>query len=238
VPGNEEILEALAEFARDLDRLGVERAGPSDLPALLERVGPDVVVDAAPGEPVATPVPWPTLGIEAALTGGLPGEAPERLTVIGSGYAAVEVAIRLAEDGHAVTVLSDQHRLGRDTHPQLAYRAAERLEERGGRVVTGVTPALLASLMFARAAGGPVVQVGGGPVVQVGDFDRAVLALGWSDLPRLAPDDVGHLPYHHVGDVYTPWDQRFVAERGAELGLALCRQTRPPRRASACSRPR
>jgi hypothetical protein len=119
-------------------------------------------------------------------------------------------------------VLGDARAFARDTHPQLAYRAVERLEKAGGRLLPSVSYLDL----VARARGvqalvepfRPHTDPIAGP-----DFDSVVQGIGWSAVPRdlevagLFADRANY----YVGDTYNPWEQRFVAERGAEFGLRV-----------------
>jgi hypothetical protein len=119
-------------------------------------------------------------------------------------------------------VIGDERAFARDTHPQLAYRAIERLKKAGGRLIPSVSYLDLA----ARARGVPVsVEPLHAALAAIADleFDSVVQGIGWSDVPRdlevqgLFRDRTNY----YVGDTYNPWNQRFVAERGAEFGLSV-----------------
>jgi 2,4-dienoyl-CoA reductase-like NADH-dependent reductase (Old Yellow Enzyme family) len=223
VPFNEEIGESLAMFHTHLVDAGVTRLAAGDLGTQIASWNPDVIVDATPGEPLRTVVPWRAYDLERVMSGHVNAtELGQRVGVIGSGYAAVEAALRLAIDGYHVTVLGDARAFARDTHPQLAYRAVERLEKAGGRLLPSVSYLDL----VARARGAQASVESFRPRIDSAtdlDFDSVVQGIGWSDVPRnLQIDDlfVGRANYY-VGDTYNPWDQRFVAERGAEFGLRV-----------------
>jgi 2,4-dienoyl-CoA reductase-like NADH-dependent reductase (Old Yellow Enzyme family) len=223
VPFNAEIGESLEAFVSQLADAGVTRLAAGDLAGQLASWDPDVIVDATPGEPLRTAVPWRAYDLERVI-GGQVGAADLGPTVgvIGSSYAAVEAALRLAVDGHDVTVLGDARAFARDTHPQLAYRAVERLEKAGGRLIPSVSYLDL----VARARG---VQASAEPFrphinsTADLDFDSVVQGIGWSAVPRDLEAGLlfaGRANYY-VGDTYDPWGQRFVAERGAEFGLRV-----------------
>jgi 2,4-dienoyl-CoA reductase-like NADH-dependent reductase (Old Yellow Enzyme family) len=223
VPGNEEINQALEAFAARLADAGVTRLDAPDLAAGIRAWAPELVADAMPGGMLQLPLPWRTHTLEQVLGGGVPDTAlGDRVGVIGSGYAAVELGIRLAVDGRAVTVVGDRPAFARDTHPQLAYRAVERFERAGGRLRPRVAYPDLAE----RARGAAVVFEPYSADRDRGldlEFDSAVLALGWAEFHRDlgAADLLEAQETYYIGDAYNPWDQRFVAERGAELGLRL-----------------
>jgi pyruvate/2-oxoglutarate dehydrogenase complex dihydrolipoamide dehydrogenase (E3) component len=210
-------------FLTQLAGAGVTRLAAGDLGTQIMSWDPDVIVDATPGEPLRTAVPWRAYDLERVMSGHVGAtELGQTVGVIGSSYAAVEAALRLAVDGHEVTVLGDARAFARDTHPQLAYRAVERLEKAGGRLLPSVSYLDL----VARARGvqalvepfRPHTDPIAGP-----DFDSVVQGIGWSAVPRdlevagLFADRANY----YVGDTYNPWEQRFVAERGAEFGLRV-----------------
>jgi 2,4-dienoyl-CoA reductase-like NADH-dependent reductase (Old Yellow Enzyme family) len=231
VPFNDEIGESLDMFASQLADAGVTRlagagvTGPAaaDLRTRIASWNPDVIVDATPGQPLRTVVPWRAYDLERVMSGHVSAtELGPTVGVIGSSYAAVEAALRLAVDGHDVTVLGDARAFARDTHPQLAYRAVERLEKAGGRLLPSVSYLdLVARARGVRASVEPFR-----PRIDSAadlDFDSVVQGIGWSEVPRkLDADDLfaGRANYY-VGDTYNPWEQRFAAERGAEFGLRV-----------------
>jgi 2,4-dienoyl-CoA reductase-like NADH-dependent reductase (Old Yellow Enzyme family) len=219
VPFNEEIAECLDMFAKQLADAGVTRFTAGDLNQQIAAWNPDVIVDATPGEPLRTAVPWQAYDLERVMTGHVrAADLGQTVGIIGSSYAAVEAALRLATDGHDVTVLGDARAFARDTHPQLAYRAVERLEKAGGRLLPSVSYLDL----IARARGVPASAEPFRPRVDNAadlDFDSVVQGIGWSSVPRDLR--VGDRANYYVGDTYNPWEQRFVAERGAEFGLRV-----------------
>lgn len=223
VPFNEEIGESLEMFRTQLADAGVTRLAAGDLGAQIAGWDPDVIVDATPGEPLRAVVPWRAHDLERVMSGHAGAtELGQTVGVIGSSYAAVEAALRLASDGHHVTVLGDARAFAKDTHPQLAYRAVERLEKAGGRLLPSVSYLDL----VARVRG---VQASAEPfrprIDSAADlnFDSVVQGIGWSNVPRdLGVDDLFvNRANYYVGDTYNPWEQRFVAERGAEFGLRV-----------------
>jgi 2,4-dienoyl-CoA reductase-like NADH-dependent reductase (Old Yellow Enzyme family) len=223
VPFNEEIGESLEMFVSQLADAGVTRLAAADLGMQIMSWDPDVIVDATPGKPLRTVVPWRAYDLERVMSGHVGAvELGQAVGVIGSSYAAVEAALRLAVDGHDVTVLGDARAFARDTHPQLAYRAVERLEKAGGRLI----PLVSYLDLVARARG---VQASVEPFrphidSTAGlDFDSVVQGIGWSAVPRHleAASLFADRANYYVGDTYNPWDQRFVAERGAEFGLRV-----------------
>jgi 2,4-dienoyl-CoA reductase-like NADH-dependent reductase (Old Yellow Enzyme family) len=223
VPFNAEIGESLEMFLTQLAGAGVTRLAAGDLGTQIMSWDPDVIVDATPGEPLRTAVPWRAYDLERVMSGHVGAtELGQTVGVIGSSYAAVEAALRLAVDGHEVTVLGDARAFARDTHPQLAYRAVERLEKAGGRLLPSVSYLDL----VARARGVQALvepfRPHTDPIAGL-DFDSVVQGIGWSAVPRdlevagLFADRANY----YVGDTYNPWEQRFVAERGAEFGLRV-----------------
>jgi 2,4-dienoyl-CoA reductase-like NADH-dependent reductase (Old Yellow Enzyme family) len=225
VPYNEEIAEALAMFIDQLDEARVTRLPSTDLTTAIAEWAPDVIADATPGPQLQSAVPWPSFDLEQVLGGAAAAaHLGPRIAVIGSGYCAVEVGLRLAVDGHEVTVVGCSRGFGRDTHPQLAYRALERLEKAGGRVRPSVAYSELADRARARPASFESMRPGTDRGLDL-DVDSAVMALGWSEQPRdldpAAAEVLAARAVYYIGDTYNPWDQRFVAERGAEFGLRI-----------------
>jgi 2,4-dienoyl-CoA reductase-like NADH-dependent reductase (Old Yellow Enzyme family) len=227
VPFNEEIVESLEMFAVQLADAGVTTLAPGDpaggLGAQIAAWEPDVIVDATPGEPLRTVVPWRAYDLERVMSGRVGAtELGQTVGVIGSSYAAVEAALRLASDGYDVTVLGDARAFAKDTHPQLAYRAVERLEKAGGRLLPSVSYLDLVARARSVLASAEPFRPRVDNAVHL-DFDSVVQGIGWSNVPRdLHVDDLfrGRANYY-VGDTYNPWEQRFVAERGAEFGLRV-----------------
>jgi NADPH-dependent 2,4-dienoyl-CoA reductase/sulfur reductase-like enzyme len=215
VPENEELLEALEVFKIRAEQAGVTISGHIDF-ASDKLVRPEFVVDACPGPPLELDLPWPTFGVEAVLSGLVdPAALGDRVCVVGNGFVAAEASVRLAADGHDVVLLASQARVATDTHPQLAYRALERLARRGGRAVCSVPFGELALSL-----GNDKHTVGAEWRNNLDlRFDSAVVALGWSAGSRNLGIMVGN--YAYLGDAYNPWEQRFVGERGLQLALAF-----------------
>ena len=206
IPGNEEVAEAVSEFARLCAEARIDVQSYESFDEAAHGVW-DAVIDASPGPELELQVPWPACTLESALQGR--GKLGHRIAVVGQSFAAVEAGISLAGNGHDVVVVGEAKRFATDTHPQLAHRALERLSARGGRVESGVRWMDLA----ARSRTALVAD----------EFDSAVVALGWGPGLRgalAAPPPEGR-DYRHVGDTWNPWDLRFVAERGMAFGATI-----------------
>jgi len=214
VPDNEELREALEVFEKRAEQAEVCLAPDTEIAAALPRA--DLVVDASPGRPLELDLPWPSFSAEAILGGLVDSVALGiRVAVVGDGFSAAETAICLAGDGHEVVLFTSRARAASDTHPQLAYRALERLNRRGGRVICNVPLGQLALCTTHR----DVAEREGWRANLDVAFDSSVVALGWSPGSRNLELMTGNSEY--VGDAYNPWEQRFVGERGLKLALAL-----------------
>jgi len=139
-PGKSELAELLQWQKGELDRLGVEvqTMTHATVDSVLQ-FDPDVVIIATGGRPLGPEsLPWGGGGRFVTVDEVLCGTAEIRdpVFVVSSGGAGVDAAHRLAEDGHAVTILEASD----DPAPMLPAgpRAflLERLEELGVTIHT------------------------------------------------------------------------------------------------------
>lgn len=96
-------------MAAQMDRLGVEvRLNTPATPELISGKGYDVVAAAMGSVPVRPPLPGadgPNVWFASQIYGGMEGQLPDELAVIGGGEIGVETALYLCELGKRVTVL-------------------------------------------------------------------------------------------------------------------------------------
>ena len=203
VPGAEEVGKGVAHYRRVLAELDVPvQAGMPVDPF-------DVVVDARPGAPTRPSmpgIPAYTVDAEEVLAGRIdPPSLGQRLAVLGRGILAGETALFLAGFGTSVTLLATDQPAMADAHPWIADKTRLRLEARGGRIVSGVTPvAVEPDGVLART---------GDELTRFGPFDAVVTAWGWAGLAAFS----GGLA---VGDV---WDALGAME--ATRRAVQCAQT-------------
>ncbi len=203
VPGAEEVSKGVAHYRRVLAELDVPVR--TDMPP-----DPfDIVVDARPGAPTQLEIPGVTahtVEAQSVLVGRIdPTTLGERIAVLGRGILAGEAALFLAGLGTTVTLLASDHPAMADAHPWIADKTRLRLEARGGRILSGVTPlAVEPGCVLARV---------GSESTRLGPFDAIVTAWGWTG-PVASPGGLA------VGDV---WDALGAME--ATRRAVQCAQT-------------
>ncbi|MEO6080950.1 MAG: glutathione-disulfide reductase [Steroidobacteraceae bacterium] len=143
------------------------------------------VVLATGGRPQRPDIPGAQLGIDSdgffALT-----QRPERVTVIGGGYIAVEIAGVFAALGSAVTVVVRGPSLLREFDPLLIEAAQEGLAQAGATLVPNTSPTQLT-----RAAAGTRIDVHLGNGERIADQDAVVWTTGREPLTGFIDAAVG-----------------------------------------------
>jgi glutathione reductase (NADPH) len=161
------------------------------------------IVVATGGEPAHPDIPGAGLGLDSdgffALT-----ERPQRATIVGSGYIAVELAGILAALGTDVQLVIRNDTVLRHFDTMLGSALMTQLTEDGVRIVTGAVPQSLA-----RGADGLRLTIEDGRIVDAGDtlfwaIGRRpnVQSLGLS-AAGVAQRDTGHI-------VVDEWQQTSV----------------------------
>jgi len=124
----------LRGWGRLLDAHSVEVAG--------ERLTAERVVLAPGGRPHRSTIPGAELGIDSDGFFALP-ERPRRVTVVGGGYIAIEIAGVFAALGSEVTMVVRGGTLLREFEPMLIEATHEGLQQAGAKLITQAAPTQL-----------------------------------------------------------------------------------------------
>jgi glutathione reductase (NADPH) len=149
-----------------------------------QRLESERILLATGGRPHRLAIPGAELGIDSDGFFALPSR-PQRVTVVGGGYIAVEIAGVFAGLGSEVTVVIRGGTLLREFDSLLIEAAHEGLQQLGARLITGAAPTLLE-----RAADGRIeVCLGNGERLLA--QDAVVLATGRDPVTEFIAAGVG-----------------------------------------------
>jgi mycothione reductase len=188
----------------------------------------DQIVVAAGGRPVVPPIiadsglPYQTSDTVMRID-----EPPRRLTVLGGGYIAAELAHVFAATGAAITIIDKAHQLigGRqDEEISTAFTeiSAKRYDLRLGREVTAMSSKagdLEITLDDGTTVAGDMLLVATGRTANSDRLDCSAAGIDLHDDGRIKVDEFGRTTAAGVfalGDVSTPVALKHVANREAE----------------------
>ncbi len=156
---------------------------PGEVEVNGQRLRGERVLIATGGRPWRPDIPGAELGIDSDGFFELE-QRPQRVTIVGGGYIAVEIAGVFAALGSQVTLLVRSERLLRGFDLSLAEGALESLRESGVEVLLHAPPAALS-----READGIHVQIADGRVL--GGQDALIWAVGRQPLSDCIAPAVG-----------------------------------------------
>jgi 2,4-dienoyl-CoA reductase-like NADH-dependent reductase (Old Yellow Enzyme family)/thioredoxin reductase len=225
-PGRGEIMDIVAFFIRELERLGVEiRLNTALSASLVSTLSPEEVIIATgslPEIPMLKGI-FQTQMDQHMVTDILEGRAVagDKVIVLGGGQAGLMVADFLAEKGKTVVVLHRKGHFGEELSANDRYYLRDRLKRNAVKLFkrVSITTFLSDGVRF-RSAG--VSLQSKEEDMQLNGFDTLVLAEKMTPIRKPLEMFKGMgLPVHVIGDAKNPRILMHAISEGEELGRSL-----------------
>lgn len=213
-PGKEAMERPLRSLVRAVERAGIEICtGVEATPETILESAPERVIVATGSRPIVPPIPGldDPLTAEEVLTGSrVPGQ---RVLVLGGGLVGIELAEKLAGEGHEVVVVELLEDIARDMEPVTRAMTLRRLPS---LPVTIHTSTRLLRIEHGTA----IVGHDGEAETSLGRFDSVLVAVGHRSYePLSAALEAAGIPVTVIGDAARP-GQILDATRAGAAALA------------------
>ncbi len=212
-----EILNLIRFQKRQVEKYGVECHLNHRVTAQsVKEVNPDVVILATGSLPIYPDIPGIDKPQVVTFSEVLSDCPPTRLktVVVGGGPTGCEVALHLAEQGSAVTILEMLPKIGNGLETVTRRVLLKELQAKGVRWHTECT--------LLRIEDGGVVLAGSDGKETTLEAERVVIAVGSRPDNRLF-DEIRALGYevHQIGDCREPRSAKAAVHEGAVLGRKI-----------------